>query len=266
MTPATGDAWRAGDAYEGYMGRWSRLVAAEFVRWLAPPPGAHWLELGCGTGALTTAIRDACEPASVLACDPSPAFVEHAARAFDDLRVRILVAGADALPRRDGGFGLAVSGLVFNFLPDPAATLAALRARTRPASTLAGYVWDYADGMEFLRHFWDAAVALDPGAAASDEGARFPLCRRDVLESLWRAAGLVDVTSTALEVPTRFASFDDYWAPFLRGTGPAPAYVEALAPDAREALAELLRARLGAGPDGAIALRARAWAVRGTSA
>ena len=120
--------------------------------------------------------------------------------------------------------------------------------------------------MELLRTFWDAAVELDPTAGALDEGRRFPLCEPGRLERLWRDAALVDVQSTALEVATPFQDFHDYWRPFLGGQGPAPAYVAALDDARREALRDLLRARLPAGPDGRIALRARAWAVRGRRA
>jgi SAM-dependent methyltransferase len=264
-TGATADRWLAGDAYEAYMGRWSRLLAREFVGWLRPRPAAAWLEVGCGTGALTAAVWERCAPASVVACDPSEPFIAHARRNLADARLAFVVAGADALPRREGGFDAAVAGLVLNFLPDPARALAAIRERLRPGALVAAYVWDYAQGMEFLRSFWDEAVASNPDAAALDEGGRFPLCRASALEVLFRSAGLVEVETRPLRIPTDFAAFDDYWAPFLRGTGPAPAYVASLAADAREALRQRLEQRLGAGADGGIHLTARAWAVRGVS-
>jgi hypothetical protein len=119
--------------------------------------------------------------------------------------------------------------------------------------------------MEFLRFFWDEAVALAPRAAALDEGRRFPLCQPEALGALLRATGLAQVETHALEIPTDFASLDDYWAPFLRGTGPAPSYVASLAPEGREALKDQLRRRLPVGSDGRIRLRARAWAARGVA-
>lgn len=259
------DRWVAGDAYETYMGRWSREVARAFLDWLAPAPGGHWLEIGCGTGALTSAVAGRCAPASIVACDPSAAFVEYARNRLDDGRATFVVADAGALPRREGGFDAVVSGLVLNFVPDPAAAMASVRRRLRPGGVAAAYVWDYADGMEFLRRFWDEAAALDERAAALDEGVRFPLCRAAALDGLFREAGFASVRTGALEIATEFASFDDYWAPFLRGTGPAPGYVAALEPRDREALRERLAARLGAGAGGPIHLRARAWAVRGES-
>ena len=171
----------------------------------------------------------------------------------------------DALPRRNGGFDAVVSGLVLNFLPNPEEALASMRERLHPAGTVAAYVWDYAEGMEFLRLFWEEAAAVDARAQSLDEGRRFAICRAPALEALFGAAGLVQVESRALEIPTDFAGFDDYWAPFLRGTGPAPGYVASLDPTSRELLRDRLTRRLQAEPDGAIRLRARAWAVRGIS-
>jgi SAM-dependent methyltransferase len=183
-----------------------------------------------------------------------------------DPRVSFVVAGADTPPGRDGGFDLVVSGLVLNFLAAPEAVLATLRQRLRRGGTLSGYVWDYAAGMEFLRAFWDEAVAVDSRAAALDEGRRFPLCSAPALRALFDAAGLTQVESGAVEIETRFAGFDDYWEPFLRGTGPAPAFVASLDPPARDELRERLRRRLRPAADAEIHLRARAWSVRGVSA
>ncbi|MCC6350739.1 MAG: class I SAM-dependent methyltransferase [Candidatus Eisenbacteria bacterium] len=248
-----------------YMGRWSRLMAAAFLDWLRPEPRGRWLEFGCGTGALTAAIRHSCAPETLVACDPSEAFVGHARARLPDQRVSFLVADAGALPRLEGGFDAVVSGLVLNFVSDPGAALAAVRARLRPGGVAAAYVWDYAEGMEFLRIFWDEAAALDERAAALDEGVRFPLCRGPALAELFREAGLGAVRCEAIEVVTEFASFEDYWSPFLHGTGPAPAFVATLAPREQHALRDRLAARLTAERDGRIRLRARAWAVRGTA-
>ena len=257
------DFWPAAGAYERFMGRWSRRLADEFIRWLGPDAGLAWLDVGCGTGALTSAVCALADPASVVACDPTPAFVEHARNTIADRRVAVVVAGDGDLPDRPGGIDCVVSGLVLNFLPDPAQSLRTMRARTRPGGCVAAYVWDYADRMEFLRRFWDEAAALDPVAGDLTEGSRYSMCRPDALEPLFRSAGLVDPRSGAIEIRTRFASFEDYWRPFLGGTGPAAAYVSSLDEAKREALRERLERRLGGGPDGAIDLPARAWAVRG---
>lgn len=253
------DTWSAGTAYEPFIGRWSRPVAAEFVRWLAVPPGGRWLDVGCGTGALTQTVLAAAAPREVLAVDPSEAFVRHTAERVTDPRAHFAVGSATDLPA--GPFDAIVSGLVFNFVPDPAAALAVMRSAA-PGGVIAAYVWDYAEGMELLRVFWDAVVALDPAAAELDEARRFPLCNPDALDALWRQAGLDRIELRAIRVPTVFADFDDYWKPFLGGQGPAPTYVAQLDEDARTALRTKLRDKLG--DTGTLRLSARAWAIRGS--
>jgi len=257
------DRWVTGDAYEAYMGRWSRRIAREFVEWLRPEPAGNWLEFGCGTGALTSAIFELCAPASVIACDPSEFFVKHARKSLSDPRLSFVTAGADALPTRDSGFDGIVSGLVLNFLSEPERTMTAICARLRPGGTVAAYVWDYSEGMEFLRLFWEEAVAQNSSAAALDERQRFQLCHAPALESLFRTAGLEQVETHSLRCETDFANFEDYWTPFLRGTGPAPSYVASLDPGTRELLRERLQRRLPTESGGRILLEARAWAVRG---
>jgi SAM-dependent methyltransferase len=264
MTNAS-DNWIAGDAYEAYMGRWSRSLARVFVKWLHPEPSAHWLEFGCGTGALTSAICDLCEPASVVACDPSDPFLGHARNNLADARASFVIGGTESLPWREGGFDVVVSGLVLNFLPDLGQIMSSIHERLRPGGTVAAYVWDYAQGMEFLRCFWDEAVASDPSAAALDEGRRFPLCRPEALVSLFQAARLAQVKTELLDIQTNFSNFDDYWTPFLRGTGPAPSYVASLDPQSRDWLRERLKLRLNCRSDKRIHLRARAWAVSGVA-
>jgi len=257
------DRWVAGGAYEHFMGRWSRRVAKEFLDWLTPPASWTWLEVGCGTGALTHAICLHAGPASVIACDPSPGFVSFARRLFPHPALTVMLGGVDELPRSDGGFDALVSGLVLNFLSSPAEAIRSMKSRLRPGGMLAAYVWDYAEGMEFLRIFWEAAAGLDSGAAVLDERERFPLCHRDTLVDLLESEGLVRVDSRALETDMLFTDFDSYWVPFLGGTGPAPSYVGSLHPAAREQLRLRLRERLVPLEDGPIQLTARAWAVRG---
>lgn len=252
--------WSSGEAYERYVGRWSRRVAPAFLDWLGAGPGRRWLDVGCGTGALSEAILARCDPAEVVGADPSEAHVGWAAAHVGDGRARFVVAGAGDLPPVT--VDVVVSGLVLNFLPDAGAGLEAMRARA-PQGTVAAYVWDYAGRMDLMRYFWDAAAELDPASSALDEGARFPLCRPDRLEALWRDAGLADVAVQAIDVPTVFVGFDDYWAPFLGGQGPAPAYAMSLAEEHRQELRDRIRAALPVAGDGSISLLARAWAVRG---
>jgi SAM-dependent methyltransferase len=262
--PAAAAVWAVGRAYEPYIGRWSRLVARELVAWLEVAGGAAWLDVGCGTGALGQTVLEAADPATVLGVDPSERFVAYARAQLADARARLVVADARRLPVGDHRFDAVVSGLVLNFVPDPALAVREMARATRPGGRVAAYVWDYAGRMELIRRFWDAATAIDPAAARLDEGGRFDLCRPDPLARLFQDAGLAEVEVRPIEVPTRFRDFDDYWHPFLGGQGPAPAYAMALDEERRSVLRDEVRRRLPVAADGSIALVARAWAVRGT--
>jgi trans-aconitate methyltransferase len=266
MPDESADVWASGDAYEPYVGRWSRLVARDFLAWLAPPAGARWLDVGCGTGALTEAILHAAAPSSVQGVDSSPAYLQCARQRVEDRRVTFDIADARALPQPARSVDFVVSGLALNFIPEPEVAAAEMTRVARLGGTVAAYVWDYADGMQLIRYFWDAAVELDATASAYDEALRFPLCHPAALEALLRTAPLERVASRAIDVPMQFRDFTDMWAPFLGGQGPAPSYLLSLADDHRVALRERLRARLPVARDGSIALAARAWAVRGTRA
>lgn len=255
------DAWNFADAYEPYVGRWSRRLAPTFVRWAGLARGARVLDVGCGTGALAQAVL-VCGAEHVTGVDLSPAYVADAQRRLGAARATIEVGSAQALRFATGAFDAAVSGLVLNFVPDPLQMLREMRRVTRPGGPVALYVWDYADKMEMMRRFWDAAIALDPSARALDEAVRFPICEPGALSRLARDAGLRDVETRAIDQPTRFVDFDDYWRPFLGGQAPAPGYCMALDPKARVTLREEVRRRLPMGSDGSIPLVARAWALK----
>jgi SAM-dependent methyltransferase len=259
------DTWERGSPYEQYVGRWSRRVAPPFLAWLGIPAGRKWLDVGCGTGALCAAIVDICSPSSVAGIEPSDGFL---ATARENLAGRAVLhrGSATAIPLDDASVDVVVSGLVLNFIPDPRAALAEMARVAVEGGRIAAYVWDYAGKMDLMRLFWDAAVELDPNAAALDEGARFPLCRPDALERLFTGAGLKDVEVTPIDIATQFSSFDDYWRPFLGGQGPAPAYAMSLDEAARARLRDRIRARLPAAAGGSIALTARTWATRATVA
>lgn len=254
--------WDSGDAYELYMGRWSRPIAQEFVTRLHIEPGRRWLDVGCGTGALTQTILSLADPAEVWGVDPSDAFVDHACQQVTDNRAQFKVGDAAHLPFEDRLFDVVVSGLALNFMPEALAVREMQRV-VRPGGVVAAYVWDYADKMEWLRYFWDAAVALDPAAKALDEGERFPICREEPLERLFLETGFRQVEVYPVDTPTHFTSFDDYWQPFLVGQFPAPQYVASLSDEQREALREELHRRLPINADSSIDLIARAWAVVG---
>jgi SAM-dependent methyltransferase len=260
---AHNDVWLEASAYEFYVGRWSRLVADKFLQWIAVPPRQAWLDVGCGTGALCERIITRCEPARLVGVDPSDGFLSHARAHATRSRVEFRVGDAQGLAVADRSFDATVSGLVLNFVRDPAKALAEMRRVTRPGGKVAAYVWDYAGEMQLMRHFWNAAVALDPAAYELDEGRRFPLCRPAPLRALFEAAALRDVEVCGIDVPTLFMNFDDYWSPFCGGQGPAPGYCVALPNEERAALRERIRQSLPFEHDGKIHLTARAWAVQG---
>lgn len=260
------DAWQVGDNYDAYMGRWSRHLAPRFLAWLDPAETLDWLEVGCGTGALSSAILNQCMPKSLLSIDASPGFLAKARERIRDDHVEFRQGDAQALNIETASRDIAVSGLVLNFVPDRAKALAEMKRITRPGGTVAFYVWDYpGGGLEFLRAFWTAAAAVDPNAEELKEDARFPYCTADGLTSLAEVAGLVQLACTAIEIPTLFKDFEDFWHPFTLGAGPAPGYCTSLAPGARERLRVRLRDTLPFAADGSIPLKARAWAVRGVT-
>lgn len=255
--------WASGDVYEPYVGRWSRLVAPQFLAWLDASPGLDWLDVGCGTGALTEAIAENCSPGRLTGVDPSTGFLDYARKRLPETSAELQQGDAQNLPFGAVEFDRVVSGLVLNFVPDKAHAAAELARVTRPGGMVALYVWDYAGRMELMRHFWDAAIALDPSASERDEGRLSPICQPEPLRALFEEAGLGRVEARAIDVPTVFRDFDDYWFPFLGGQAPAPAYCMSLTEEARSALRDRLRATLPIQPDGSIPLVARAWAVRG---
>ena len=257
------DNWAAGDLYEPYVGRWSRLVAKDFLHWLALPAELDWLDVGCGTGALTQTVLQQANPRSVTGIDPSAGFVDYAKAHVSDAKVTFEVGDAQSLPVKSARFDAAVSGLVLNFVPKPLLAAQEMTRAVRSGGTVAAYVWDYAGKMELMRYFWDAAVALDQEASKLVESLRFPICQPNALVALWSEVELRDVQLREIDVPTTFRDFDDFWNPFLGGQGPAPSYAMSLSEKRRVALRERIHATLPIESDGSIPLIARAWAVRG---
>lgn len=256
------DRWSSGETYEGYVGRWSRLVASEFLEWLKAQSGARWLDVGCGTGELTRAIAGTVSPQGVVGVDPSSEFVGYAeGRSADEIEFR--VGDAQSLPFEDSTFGATVSGLVLNFVADANRGAAEMARVTQSGGIVGSYVWDYSGGAEFMRHFWDAATELDPTAAGADEGQRFKVCNPEALTKLFEGTGLTNVETRAIDVPTRFRDFEDYWSPLMGGQGPAGVHATSLDEGDRAELRELIREKLPMDSDGSIKLMARAWAVKG---
>ena len=255
------DAWERGSPYEQYVGRWSRQVAPAFLAWLNIEPDRRWLDVGCGTGALSAAILDHCSPSSVMGVEPSEGFRTTAKLNLEG-RVALHSGDAASLPLDDDAVDAVVSGLVLNFIPDQPAALQEMARVTRKGGTVAAYVWDYAGKMELMRYFWDAAVSLSAAAHALDEGVRFPVCRPQALQELFTSELFSPPQVQGIEIATPFASFEEYWQPFLGGQGPAPAYAMSLTADDRRQLHDRLRDRVPSKPDGSLSMTARVWAIR----
>lgn len=263
MPSLSENLWIGATAYERYMGRWSRKVAPKFAEWVDASPGADWIDIGCGTGELTVAVLAKCKPSHIVGIDSAAAFLQMAEARVSDPRVQFKEGDAQAIPEGDDAFDVAVSGLVLNFIPNKDEAVQEMVRVTKPGGLVALYVWDYAGHMQVMRYFFDVATALDPGASQFDDGVKAPVCRPRPLSELFSRAGLLDVEVLAIDIATAFESFDDYWKPFLGGTGSGPKYCMSLDEKARDRLRDEIRGRLPTGPDGEILLAARAWAVKG---
>ena len=245
------------------MGRWSRSLAPLLVRFARVGEGDVVLDVGSGTGALAAAVASAAPGARVTGVDPAAAYVAFAQAKRASERISFEVGDAQQMRFEDGTFHRTLSLLVINFIPDPLKAVGEMKRVTRHGGTVAAAVWDYGAGMEMLRVFWDAVIALHAADDKKDER-HMPFSRRGELPAVWRSQGLRDVVEEGLTIETRFSSFDDYWTPFTQKQGPAGAYVAGLSAAEREDLRVRLRQRLlGDGPDRPVVLNARAWAVRG---
>ena len=254
--------WDSGVAYDTFMGRWSRLVARQFITALDMAPGLRWLDVGCGTGALTETILDTADARSVHGIDLSSAFIELAEERLAG-RAHFHVASGAATPFEDGDFDVVVSGLALNFMPDAQGALVEWRRIVRPGGVVGVYVWDYSGRMGFLRAFWEAVGKVSHETSAGGQTERNHICKPDRLHSAFEAAGLSGVNVGHIEIVTRFACFEDFWRPFLLGVGPAGSHVADLDEAARSRLATNLEQSLPKGPDGSIELPARAWMASG---
>jgi len=217
-TVPVSDTWESGSPYEQYIGRWSRRVAPIFLSWLNLAPQMRWLDVGCGTGALSAAIFNLCSPKCVTGVDPSEGFLKLASQSLAG-KVTLHVGTATAIPLAASSVDVVVSGLVLNFVPNVPGALTEMCRVTKPGGVLAAYVWDYKNQMELIRIFWDAALVLDENARELHEGLRFPICSRGALRKVFEETGLLNVEVTALDAVADFTSFDDYWHPFLGGQG-----------------------------------------------
>jgi SAM-dependent methyltransferase len=205
-----------------------------------------------------------CDPKSIAGVDKADGFVSRARQNVTDPRVTFETADATALPWDDDRFDATVSGLVLNFVPDHKSMASEMARVTKPGGKVAAYVWDYGRAMEMMRHFWDAAIAVSPADSKLDQAERFPICLPEPLQELFRDIGLRRISCRAIDIPTVFRDFNDYWGPFLGKQGAAPTYLASVDDATREKIRAELASRLVPSDDGTIALTARAWAVQGT--
>jgi ubiquinone/menaquinone biosynthesis C-methylase UbiE len=243
------------EAYDRFMGRYSTPLAPRFADFASIGGAQRLLDVGCGPGALTGELVRRFGAESVSAIDPAPGFVEAAADRHPGVDVRR--AEAESLPFEDGSFDAALAQLVVHFMRDPAAGIGEMRRVTRHDGVVAACVWDHAGDAGPLARFWSAARELDPGVADESE---LPGAREGDLERLLREAGLADVEERLLTVEVEHASFEEWWEPFTLGIGPAGAYVQGLAQDARDRLRQRCRELHPAAP---FVVSASAWAARG---
>ncbi len=250
------------EAYEQFMGRWSRQLASPFVAFAGVNSGDAVLDVGSGTGALAAAVLAATDSGRVVGVDPSAAYIDYARTRTKNERAMFEVGDGQQLRFSAAEFDKTLSLLVINFIPDPGKAVSEMIRVTRPAGIVAAAVWDYGDGMEMLRVFWDEVVVFDPSSEQRDER-HMPLCQPGELAAFFRQRGLVDVVEVPLVIELSFNSFDDFWSPFLKGQGPAGAYVASLSEAGRQMLQDRLQKRLAPDAGGTFRLSARAWAVKG---
>ena len=245
----------AAEAYDRFMGRYSRLLSSQLADLASVRGGQRVLDVGCGTGALTGELVARLGPAAVAAVDPSEPFLAATRERHPGVDVRR--SQAERLPFSDGVFDAALAQLVVHFMKDPVEGLAEMRRVTRKDGIVAACVWDHGGGEGPLKIFWDAARKLDPGI---DGESHLPGAREGHLAELFEAAGLREIESTALSVSLQHPSFDAWWEPFTRGVGPAGAYWASLDADQRNMLREACRQRVPSEP---FTVTAVAWGARG---
>jgi len=245
----------AADAYDRFMGRYSRPLAPHLADLAGIEPGWHALDVGCGAGALTTELVRRLGSASVAAVDPSPSFVAAVGERFPAVDVR--QAQAEHLPFTPGTFDAALAQLVVHFMADPVAGLGEMARVTRRGGVVAACVWDHAGGGSPLSAFWEAVRRFDP--TIEDEADRAG-AREGHLGELFSKAGLAGLEETVLSVTVDHPTFEEWWEPFELGVGPSGAYTAGLDETRRIALRELCRETL---PPAPFSVTGRAWAVRG---
>ena len=248
-----------GAAYERFMGRWTRAAGTIFIDWVAPPTGARLLDIGCGTGVFTELVVDTCSPATVVAVDPSEPQIELARKKSIAQRADFRVADAQTLPFSDGAFGVVVSALVINFIPDRPRALAEMRRVCHPGGVIAGYVWDFAaqrSPNSPIRFGLNQVGAKPPPVPGTEDS------RLEALTSLFAGGKLTDIATRTVDVTISFPDFNDFWRSQTPSYIPMGKMIEALTETDREKVIESVRAKLPVGPDGRITCSARANAIK----
>jgi ubiquinone/menaquinone biosynthesis C-methylase UbiE len=246
-------------AYEHFMGRWSRALGGAFLEWLAPPKGACWLDVGCGTGAFTQLLLDSCAPASVAAVDFSASQIDYARQRLPAGSVDFRVADAQALPFPDNTFDTIASGLVLNFIPDGARALSEMRRVCRPGGYVAGYVWDFAGERSSA---WPLRLGLREINVPLPTIPGTEHTSIEALHTLFTNAGFEAVVERSIEVTLTFASFEDYWRSQTPAFTPQGKIVAGLPNGDRTRLKKIVQRTLPATSGGGIAYAGGANAVK----
>jgi ubiquinone/menaquinone biosynthesis C-methylase UbiE len=256
---ATTVSFEDGSAYERFMGRWSRAIGHQFLRWLEPKPGMSWLEIGCGTGVFTEVLLDAVAPASLIAVDPAVAQIDYARQRLASRAADIRIADARNLPFSQGEFDFIVSALALNFIPEIERAAGEMRRVCRPGGWVAGYVWDFAgdrsSGWPLRSGF--RKIGIEPPQVPGAD-----VTSMEALKRLFAQAGLEQVEVRSLEVRAEFANFDEYWRSQTPAFTPQGKAVSELAPPQRDALIDAVRAALPTNSDGGVFYSAHANAIK----
>ena len=259
-------SWNSADSYEKFMGRWSLEIGKHFIEMLAETTdivNKRWVDVGCGTGALSEVVFQKTSPEYILGIDPSQDFIDKAQQKINQSNVEFTTTTAENIPLPSESIDFVVSGLALNFMSDPNTSLSEMKRVLKPNGLLACYVWDYADKMEFLRYFWDAVVQLDPESQIYDEGEKFPICNPNKLQELFNSIGMKNIRNDEITIQTPFSSFDKYWKPFFGGQGPAGEYLASVNDEKQTQIAFQIENSLPISTDGSITLIAKAFTIQG---
>lgn len=259
---ATHERWDDTDGYEMYVGRWSKLISASFIDWLNPTSKLRWLEIGCGTGALTKTINEKCQPAYLLAVDKSDSYLKAARENVGSGNISFLSADLSSHPLSEE-FDHITSGLVLNFIPQVQEMLKGLMNNLKNGGQMSSFVWDYGGHYQPMRHFWEAAKEVAKGVEKYDAGIKFDLCKKENLTQLFKTIGLTDVQFTAIEHIATFRDFDDYWLPIASAQGSVTEFISTLTDAQKSDLKAIIKQRLPIAFNGEIKLIISALAVKG---